>query len=147
MNKYNHKSFADVVRTASSMLLFLIFTVCTLVIIAVAASTYSRITEGFDSSFNTSAAVRYISNKIRSSDNVELTENVIAAKNGNIISVIYRGSDGLYEKNISADADITADGGEKIFDIDTFSVSLENDLYHIEVTHGEESSSTFIRGR
>lgn len=147
MNNYKNKSLADVVRTASSMLLFLIFTVCMLVIIALAANTYSRITQSFDSTFNTSAAVRYISNKIKNADSVELSDGVISAKNGGIVSVIYCGNGGIYEKNISASADIITEGGEKIFDTAYFTVTLSEGLYHIDVTHGGESSSAIIRGR
>ncbi|MBQ9947957.1 MAG: DUF4860 domain-containing protein [Oscillospiraceae bacterium] len=148
MNKYKGKGLADIVRTASSMLLFLLFTGCMLIIIAAAASTYSRITRGFDSTFNTSAAVRYISNKIRSGDSCEIIENGngIAINDSGLICVIYCNGEGIYEKNISEGSPLTAQGGDKIFDISDIEITSDNDTYRITVSHGEETASSMIRG-
>ncbi len=55
MKKYRNKTLSDTVSTIGSMLLFLMFAGCLLMIIAVAAGTYSRISSNFDKTFGSSA--------------------------------------------------------------------------------------------
>lgn len=140
---------ADIAGTVGSMLLFLVFTLCMLVIIAAAASTYAGISAGFDRSFTSSASLRYLSNKIRSAESYEIIENGmgIAAVNGGITCVIYYSDGGLYEKNISSNESAAAGGGDKIFDIDRLEITEENGIYEISVSYEEQSSSVFIGGR
>ena len=128
---------SDIVGTIGSMLLFLVFTVCMLVIIAAAASTYAGISSGFDRSFTGSASLRY-----------EIIEDGtgIAAVNGGITCVMYYSDGGLYEKNVSSE-ERTAAGGDKIFDIDGLKITENNGLCEISVSCGEDSSSVFIEGR
>ena len=139
---------SDIVGTIGSMLLFLVFTVCMLVIIAAAASTYAGISSGFDRSFTGSASLRYLSNKIRGAESYELIEDGtgIAAVNGGITCVMYYSDGGLYEKNVSSE-ERTAAGGDKIFDIDGLKITENNGLCEISVSCGEDSSSVFIGGR
>ena len=47
------------------MILFVLFAVCSLIIVAAGVSTYKRISDNFDNTFATSAAVSYVTNKIR----------------------------------------------------------------------------------
>lgn len=140
---------SDIVGTVGSMLLFLVFTVCMLVIIAAAASTYAGISSGFDKSFTSSASLRYLSNKIRGAESYEIIEGGtgIAAVNGGITCVIYYKDGGLYEKNVSSAEGAAADGGDKIFDIDGLEIRRENGLYEISVRYEEESASVYIGGR
>ncbi len=149
MNKYKGKNLADIVRTASSMLLFLLFTGCMLIIIAAASSTYSRITQGFDSTFNTSASVRYITNKIRSGESCEIIENGngIAISDSGLICIIYCNGDGIYEKNISEGSPLTAQGGNRIFNINDIDITSDGDTYIITVSHDGQSASSRVRGR
>ena len=139
---------ADIVGTVGSMLLFLVFTVCMLAIIAAAASTYSEISSGFDRSFTGSASLRYLTNKMRGAESYEIIEDGtgIAAVNGGITCVIYYSDGGLYEKNVSSE-DKAASGGDKIFDIDGLKIAEKDGLYEISVSCGEYSSSVFIGGR
>ena len=131
------------------MLLFLMFTVCMLVIVAAAASTYAGISSGFDRSFTSSASLRYLSNKIRGAESYEIIEDGtgIAAVNGGITCVIYYENGGLYEKNVSSAEIAAAGGGDKIFDIDGLEIRQENGLYEISVSYEEKKSSVFIEGR
>lgn len=139
---------ADIVGTVGSMLLFLVFTVCMLAIIAAAASTYAGISSGFDRSFTGSASLRYLTNKMRGAESYEIIGDGtgIAAVNGGITCVIYYSDGGLFEKNVSS-VDMTAAGGDKIFDIDGLKISEKDGLYEISVSCGEDSSSVFIGGR
>ncbi len=143
------KNTAEVVNTVSSLILFLIFAVCMLIILASAANTYASINAGFDREFNSSASLRYISNKIRSADDTVIfgEGNGIAVKNGNVTTVIYCSGEGLYEKSVSSEKDITPSGGEKIFSMSALSVKFSDDLYNITVTFGGEEYSAIIGRR
>lgn len=143
------KSRADIVGTVGSLLLFFVFTVCMLVIIAAAASTYSSIKTGFGQTFTSSASLRYMSNKIRSADSCELMEDGkgIVLESGGIACVIYYDNGGLYEKNVTAEGDLSANGGYRIFDISGLSITERDGLYEISVSLGGDSSSVFIGSR
>lgn len=149
MKSYNSKSLGDVISTAASMLLFLIFAVCLLLMIAVAAGTYSRISTNFNKTFGLSASLRYISNKIKSADSAEITENGKALRltTGEAVDLIYYSSGELFEKNIDNGADAGLFGGESIFELSDMTVSETNGLFKISVTMNGESSVTYIRGR
>lgn len=140
---------ADIVGTVGSMLLFLVFTACMLVIIAAAASTYAGISSGFDRSFTSSASLRYVSNKIRSAESCGIIEEGrgLTVENAGMICVIYYSAGGLYEKNVSAGGNTAASGGDRIFEVDGMEITEENGLYKISVSCAEESSSVYIGGR
>lgn len=147
MKKYNRKSLGDVISTAASMLLFLIFAVCLLLMIAVAAGTYSRISTNFDKTFGLSASLRYISNKIKSADSAEVAENGkgIRLTTGDSVDMIYFSNGELFEKNM----DNGDDGfdGESIFELSDMSVSEADGLFKISITMNGESNITYVRGR
>ena len=69
----------DTASAVGSMLLFVLFAVCMLMAVAVAADTYSRIKTGYQQSFGTAASIKYISNKLRAAENVTLLEDGSAA--------------------------------------------------------------------
>lgn len=147
MKKYNRKSLGDVISTAASMLLFLLFAVCLLLMIAVAAGTYSRISTNFDKTFGLSASLRYISNKIKSADSAEVAENGkgIRLTTGDSVDMIYFSNGELFEKNM----DNGDDGfdGESIFELSDMSVSEADGLFKISITMNGESNITYVRGR
>ena len=90
MKKYRNKTLSDTVSTIGSMLLFLLFAGCLLMMIAVAAGTYSRISTNFDRTFGTTASLRYISNKLKSCDSAEIVDNGsgLILKNGGAVNII-----------------------------------------------------------
>ena len=147
MKGSNGSSAARVLNTVASLLLFLVFTVCMLIIIGAAAGTYSRISSGYDRVYGSAAAIRYISNKIRSADSVEIIEDGsgLITESGRMCSVIYEESGCLYEKSISAEGDRTASGGDHVLDIDSICITDNGDLYEINVTQGTSSSVVFLR--
>ena len=143
MNKMGSRQLTDTISSAGSMVLFLIFTVCCLIIISVAASAYGRISENYDDTFNSAAAVRYVTNKLRSCESAEIRPN------GDIIlyfsgykTVIYERSGVLYERLFPAAAEVTAEGGEAVFRAEKYSVELcGNDL--VSVSAAGEAGSLF----
>ena len=75
MNSFNSaesKRLGETVSSAASMTLFLIFAVCCLIIISVAATAYGRISQNYENTFDSTAAVRYITNKIRACGEAEI---------------------------------------------------------------------------
>lgn len=146
MDSYKGKNLADTVSTAGSMVLFLLFAVCMLIIIATAAGAYSRIRSSFSGTFNTSAAIRYISNKIRSCDECEIAEDSIILRSESISCIIWCENGGLYEKSFLGDIPEKS-GGDKVFDADSLEISDDGELYSISVTCGSDSRSAKLRRR
>lgn len=121
MNTADTKRLSETVSAAGSMALFLIFTVCCLVIITVAATAYKRISENYDNTFNSAAAVRYVTNKLRSCDSAEITENGdILLENAGNQTLIYQREGILYERLFSADSEAVPEGGEAVFNAEGF---------------------------
>lgn len=147
MKKYRNKTLSDTVSTVGSMLLFLMFAACLLMIIAVAAGTYSRISTNFDKTFGSSASLRYISNKIKSCESVEIAEqgSGIILDSGGIFDVIYFGNNGLYEKTVTSEESADLSGGSKIFELNGMTVSDMGSLYKITVRYDGGENSTLIR--
>lgn len=147
MKKYQTNNLSDTIGTIGNMLLFLLFAGCMLMIIAVAAGTYSRISTNFNKTFGTTASLRYISNKIKSSESVEIINggSGLVLKSGALSDIIYFEDGTLYEKSISADGDITTDGGEMIFNLKEMNVSESDGLYKITAVLGDEKNFTFVR--
>lgn len=147
MKNYKNKTLSDTISTIGSMLLFLLFAGCLLLMIVVAAGTYSRISTNFDKTFGSSASLRYISNKIKSAENVRIAENGTALylTDGEILDVIFYQNNSLYEMSFAADTEPVLDGGDRIFDLGGMNVSEQGNILKITVTLNGEQNSTYVR--
>lgn len=147
MKKYASKGLVDIVSTAGSMVLFLLFAVCMLIMVSAAASTYARITRSYEQTFSSSAALRYVTNKLRSADSAEILDggSGVAVTDGGIVCVIYAGSDGIYERSAAAGAPALMQGGSRIFEGASVAITEADGLYTVTVTRGGESRSVFVR--
>ena len=147
MKKYKKNSLGDMISTVGSMLLFLLFTGCLLLMIVVAAGTYSRISTNFDKTFGSSATLRYISNKVKSAENVDIAENgtVLYLTDDGIINIIYFRDSSLYEKSVAADTEPVLEGGDRIFELGGLNVSEQGNILKITVTLNGEQNSTYVR--
>lgn len=147
MKNYKNRSLSDVISTVGSMTLFLLFTGCLLMMIAVAAGTYSRISSNFDKTFGSSASLRYISNKLKSAEKVSVAEDgkALYLEDESIIDIIYFSNGALYENNFSSDTVPTLSGGAKIFDLTDISISEQGELFKVTVTLDGEQNSTYVR--
>lgn len=123
MNRADTKGLAETVSTAGSMALFLIFTVCSLVIITAAASAYRRITDNYDDTFSSAAAVRYTANKLRASGGAELLTDGVVLENSGYKTVIYARDGVLYESLFAEGTEPRAEGGEAVFRAEGFTVT------------------------
>lgn len=123
MNTADTKRLSETVSAAGSMVLFLIFTVCCLVIITVAAAAYKRISENYDNTFNSAAAVRYVTNKLRSCDSAEITDrgDILLESDGSK-TLIYQRDGILYERLFALDREAVPEGGEAVFSAKDFEV-------------------------
>lgn len=147
MKKYKNKSLGDTISTVGSMLLFLLFTGCLLLMIVAAAGTYSRISSNFDKTFGSSASLRYISNKIKSAESTQIDENgsVLYLADGDILDVIYFRDGALYEKSVAADTEPQLEGGDRIFELEDMNVTEQGSLLKISVSLNGEENSTYVR--
>lgn len=145
MENYKGKSLADTVSSAGSMFLFLLFSVCMLVIIVTASFTYSKISNNFNSTFNTSAVIRYVSNRMRSADSVEVREDGIVLYSDGISVLIWCNNGEIFERSFSGDVP-KASGGDKIFEADRLEVTEKDGVYEITVQKGEDIRTALLRG-
>lgn len=143
------KRLANSVSAFGSMVLFLIFASCSLIMIAVGASTYARISEGFRGSFSSSAAVRYVTNKIRSGDRavIENDGKGIAIYSGETVCVIMEDNGNIGERNVKADSYVDYYGGDIIFPDTTLTVGEENGLIVIYARAGDEVCMGYCRSK
>ncbi|MGN1339642.1 MAG: DUF4860 domain-containing protein [Oscillospiraceae bacterium] len=146
-SEYRVRSLADTASAMGSMLLFVLFAACMLMVVAVAADTYGRIKSGYQQTFGTVTSMKYITNKLRSADSVTIFEygTAAAVECDGMVSVIYCEDDGLYEINTAADGLISAEGGDRIAGIDGMLITERDGMYEITVKSGGESSSVLVR--
>ncbi len=141
MNRPETKRRAEIISSAANMTLFLLFAVCCLVMISVAASAYSRINENYGNTFNSTAAVRYITNKIRASEHAEiLAENQLLLENTGYSTLIYQQNGIMYERLFPEGDIITADGGEELFRAKKLALSGKSGLISVSVTDDKGDS-------
>lgn len=142
MNRPETKRRAEVISSAANMTLFLLFAVCCLVMITVAASAYGRINKNYGNTFNSTAAVRYITNKIRASEGAEiLAENQLLLTNSGYSTLIYQQGGTIYERLFPEGDIITAEGGEELFRAAKLSLQNKGGLISIIVT--DENGGSF----
>ena len=147
MKIMNNTRVSGVLNTVASLLLFLVFAVCMLVVIGAGAGIYSRINKSYETTYGSVAAVRYVSNKIKASDTCEIIESGkgIALENGSIVCIIYEGADGLYEKNLPVGSAITAGGGNVVVEKAGMTIVESNGMYEISVNCSGDNIKTFVR--
>lgn len=147
MKNYKSRDLSDTIGTVGSMLLFLLFAGCMLMIVAAAAGTYSRISNNFDKTFGTTASLRYVSNKIKSSESAEIIENGsgLLLRSGEALNVIYFKDGGLYEKTVTSEEDVYPGGGDKIFELSELNVSESGGTFKITTALGKDRSRTYVR--
>lgn len=149
MKNYKSKDMSDTIGTIGSMLLFLLFAGCMLMIVAAAAGTYSRISNNFNKTFGTTASLRYVSNKIKSAETAEIIENGsgLILKSGTALNVIYFKDNCLYEKTVMSEEDAYPGGGEKIFELTELNVSENGGTYKVTAAFGGDKEYTYVRRR
>ena len=147
MGFFKRTGSAGMLNTVAGLLLFLLFAVCSLVIIGAGAGVYSRIQEGHESTYGSAASIRYITNKIHSGESVEIINggSGMVLTDGGIRCIIYAEGGCLYEKTVSADTEPTADGGDMIFSLDKLSITENDGLYEITVTRGTDETTAIVR--
>lgn len=144
------RRLANSVNSVGSMILFLLFAVCSLIIVAAGVSTYTRISDNYRNTFSSSAAVRYVTNKIRGADSVVLSEDWtgLTVYNGESACVIMNTDTGIAEKTIRSSAQVDYTGGDIIFPHVRLIVEDNADgTYSITVNSGKESYSALCRSK
>lgn len=138
MNSAESKRLTETVSSAGSMVLFLMFAVFSLIIITVAASAYKRISDNYDDAFNSAAAVRYVTNKLRACESAEiLADGGIVLSDSGFTTIVYERGGVLYERLFGRDAEVLAEGGEAVFEVKDYSVkNLGNGLLSVSARGG-----------
>lgn len=135
------KRLAETISSAAGMTLFLIFAVCCLIMITVAASAYKRINDSYEQVFNSTAALRYVSNKLHACESAELlSDKELLIKNEGFQTLIYERDGELYERLFPEEAEIKTESGEQLFSVGEFSFNMNGELLEVIVS-GEDGES------
>lgn len=138
MDKPESRRLAETVGSTANMTLFLIFAVCCLLMVSVAASAYGRINENYHSTFSSTAAVRYITNKLRACDTAEvLSDSSILLRNQGYSTLIYESGGVIRERLFPEESEIKVEGGEELFTESELEISAEKGLIHISVADAD----------
>lgn len=152
MSRPNSGRLAETVSSAASMTLFLIFSVCCLIIIAVAASAYGRISGNYDSTFNSAAAVRYITNKIRASESAEvLSESELLLTDSGYATLIYHDGGAVFERLFPDEDSLKnevslSEGGERMFGAEKLVIEKTGGMIKVTAEDGVHSFTAYCRG-
>ena len=147
MNGPGSKRLAETVSSAASMTLFLIFSICCLIIITVAASAYGRTSRNYDNTFNSAAAVRYITNKIRASRETEvISDSELLLLDDGYVTVIYHSEGAVWERLYPEGETPAANGGERMFSAEKLLIEENDGSLKVTAEDGESSFSAYCRG-
>lgn len=147
MNGPGSKRLAETVSSAASMTLFLIFSVCCLIIITVAASAYGRISGNYDNTFNSAAAVRYITNKIRAGGEAEVvSESELLLRSDGYVTVIYHSDGAVWERLYPDGETPEASGGERMFSAEKLLIEENGGSLKVTAEDGGSSFTAYCRG-
>lgn len=146
MNKAEIRRTAESAGSVSVMILSAFFAVCCLAIAVSAASAYTRTAENYSNTFSASAAVKYVTNKIRAAESIEIIdENTLLLSNSGYKTLIFSDSGEICERVFPEGADIVKGGGETVFRTDGLTMHpTENGLY-ITAENGGERFSAYCR--
>ena len=150
MKNLRGRKLADSVSSVGSMILFLLYASCSLIIIAAGASAYSRIDQSFTGTFNASTAVRYVTNKIRGGDSavIEKDGKGIAVYSGDSVCVIMTDNGGIAERTARTEAYVDFVGGDMIFSDSSLYISEDSEgMYTITVSSGSKSYTAYCRSK
>jgi len=145
------------IQIVCALSLFLLFSVCSLVVVTIGANNYKGILGETDKSFNTNASLHYVSNKLHSYDkpNSVSIENIngiqVLALNEDLTdsgyhTLIYFYNGYLYELLKQKHQTFVLGNGTKVFPIETFSIKkLTNSVVELTATNKKsEQLSTKI---
>lgn len=148
MNRPGSGRLAETVSSAASMTLFLIFSVCCLIIIAVAASAYGRISGNYDSTFSSAAAVRYITNKLRACESADIvSEGELLLRGDGCVTLIYFDGEAVCERLFAEGDETVSSGGEKMFEAEMLTVENADGLIKVTAGDSGHSFTTYCRNR
>lgn len=148
MNRPGSGRLAETVSSAASMTLFLIFSVCCLIIIAVAASAYGRISGNYDSTFSSAAAVRYITNKLRACESADIvSEGELLLRGDGCVTLIYFDGEAVCERLFAEGDETVSSGGEKMFEAEMLTVENADGLIKVTAGDSGHSFTAYCRNR
>ena len=122
-----------IVEVAFSFVLFMMFVLGSFWMLLYGARGYKNGIEKEDIREKTEIPFAYITTRIRQASSIEIEENTILIQNENNITCIYALDDGLYELTVEDKDHIDSSSGTKIYDIDSFKVSKDDDLYVVKL--------------
>ena len=131
------KRSRTVIQILCTLSLFLLFAICSLILISISASNYKGLLGDADDNFNANSSLRYVTNKLHSYDvengiNIEIINGVeclslTQSSDNNLYKTLIYYYDGyLYEIYASKDFAFKPGNGEKLLKINNFTFELSN---------------------
>ncbi len=136
-NMQKSKRSRTVIQILCTLSLFLLFAICSLLLISISASNYKGLLGDNNDNFNANTSLRYVSTKLHSYDmtngiNIETISGVKcisltqSSENEIYNTLIYYHNGYLYELYASKDFDFQPGNGEKLMKVNNFSFDILN---------------------
>ena len=134
-----------------ALLLFGVFAACVLAVLLTGASAYRRLTQRDQAAYLRRTCVQYLATRVRQSDSRDCVavENfdgadalVLKETGGDYATRIYCYDGWLMELYAAADADMDPQDGEKVLELSSLSLSLEDGRLTADVVDQEGAAET-----
>lgn len=139
------------INTFFSLSLLLVFVVCAFFLLLFQVNGYKKVNDENEYIQHTHTPMAYISNKVRSSDDVMIdnieNQNVLVLKNSNTTTYIYEYNASLYELSFLNGTEVQLSLGEPMFECDHLTMTFKQNVLHIEYTYQEDVNDMYIKRR
>ena len=152
MKKLEKKS--TIVDVALVLTLFMVFTLCSLLVIMLGARVYKNTVYNIDQSFSSRTALTFVTKKIRQSekdsifvgelDNIDTILIKEEIDNQECITYLYFYDGYLCEQFALESADVSVDSGQKLLSLEQFSCTETNDILTIEATGKDQKKLSTV---
>ena len=122
------------VNTLFSLSLLLLFVCCAFLFMMMQIQGYQKMNDDNAYQAEVHTPISYLSNKLKSCDDIEIKEDYLVLKTGRLETYIYLDEGYLKEASLVSGYEMDGSLGEKLFVCDDFTFQLEDSLCSITFT-------------
>lgn len=148
----------SIIDVALVLTLFMVFTLCSLLLIVLGARVYKSTVDNIEQSFSSRTALTFVTKKIRQSEGDEIfvgeLDNIEAIiikeeiENQDCITYLYYYDGYLYEQFASESAKVGVESGQRLLELEEFSCEEKDEALTIKATGKDKKElSTVINIR
>lgn len=135
-----------------ALLLFGVFAVCVLAVLLTGADAYRRLTERDREAYNRRTCIQYVAERVRQADSAHDiavkdfggVDALVLDAQWEYVTYVYCYDGWLMELYCAADADLSPEDGERIMDLGSLELSLEDGLLTVSATDPQGVESTIL---